>query len=139
MQITRHNHLRYMAKITPFLLLLYIVQVVLYRYFAPLHLRGDINLFLGIGLALIVLGFHFYDTHHKVLFHPNYLQVRFDILKMNTEILYQNIVHVEVKKKRHHYADIVLHQLDGTRTSLYHVDSPDLIRDFIHKKKAKKI
>lgn len=139
MQITRHNHLRYMAKITPLLIVLYVAQVIIYQKFAPAHVSGDVNLFLGIGLAFIILCYQFYDFHHQILFRENYLEVRFDILKIKEEILYQNIVHLELKKKRDYYGHIVLYQKDGSVCQLHHVDSPELIIEYIEKKKAKRL
>ncbi len=139
MQITRHNHLRYMARITPLLIVLYIAQVIIYQKYAPAHVSGDVNLFLGIGLAFIILCYQFYDFHHQILFRENYLEVRFDILKMKEEILYQNIVHLELKKKRDYYGHIVLYQKDGSVCQLHHVDSPELIIEYIEKKKAKRL
>lgn len=139
MQITRNNHLRHMAKMTPLLLLLYVAQVILYQRFAPLNMRGDINFFLGMGLAFIILCYHFYDIHHKIVFHPNYLEVRFDILRMNNEILYQNIEHIEIRKNKHQYANMILHLRDGSECHLYHVDSPEIVAEYIEKKKFKLI
>lgn len=138
MQITRNNHLRYMAKLTPVLIVLYGLQAVLYQRFAPAHLASDMNLFLGIGLALIILCYHFYDHHHQIVFRENYVEVRFDLLKMKEEILYSNIVHVEIRKKRHYFAHMVIHLRDGSVCHFHHVDSPELISDFIEKKKAKR-
>lgn len=135
MQITRNNHLRYMAKITPLLLVLYVLQAILYQKFAPAHLSSDMNVFLGIGLAFIILSYYFYDHHHKIIFHPNYLEVRFDILKMKEEILYSNIQTVEVRKKRHQFAHVVLTLRDGNECHLHHVDSPETVAEFIEKKK----
>lgn len=139
MQITRNNHLRYMAKITPLLIGLYIVQIILYQKFAPPHLSGDMTLVLGVGLAAIILCYHFYDTHHKILLKENYVEVRFDLLKMKEEILYGNITHVEIKKKKHYYAHMVIHQRDGSVCHFHHVDSPELIQEFIEKKKIRRI
>jgi hypothetical protein len=136
MQITRNNHLRYMAKLTPVLIALYGLQVILYQKFAPAHLSGDMNLFLGLGLALIIMCYQFYDHHHKIIFQKNYLEVRFDILKMKEEILYSNIEHIEIRKKRHYFAHVVLYQKDGSTCHLHHVDSPELIAEFIEKKKS---
>jgi hypothetical protein len=139
MQITRNNHLRYMAKLTPVLITLYIIQVIAYWKFAPAHLAGDMNLILGIGLAAIILCYQFYDQHHKIIFRENYVEVRFDILKMKEEFLYQNIVHVEIKRKRHYYAHMVIHLRDGSTCHFHHVDSPELIADYIEKKRSKKL
>lgn len=138
MQITRTQHLSYMAKMTPLLLFLYVLQALLYYKFAPIHMVTDINLFLGVGLAAIILSFHFYDLHHKVLMYQNYMEVRFDVLKMKEEILYQNIKFVEVRKKKHNYADLILHLRDGSFCHLHHVDSPEVIVDFIERKKTKR-
>jgi hypothetical protein len=138
MQITRHNHVRYMAKMTPFLLFLYIGQVLLYQRFAPPNMTSDINLFLGIGLAFIIMCYQFYDHHHKIIFKENFLEVSFDLLKMKEEILYRNIVHVEITKKKHYYGNITLHLKDGSIVNLYHVDSPEFVQDWIEKKQLRR-
>lgn len=138
MQITRNQHQRYMARLTPFLLGLYLIQVYLYQRFAPTHLSSDMNLFLGVGLALIILMYHFYDVHHKITFKENYIEARFDLLKIKEEVLYRNVVHVEVKKSRFAYGKVVLYSRDGSTIQLHHVDSPDLIADYIEKKKTKR-
>lgn len=139
MQITRNNHLRYMARLTPFLLFLYLIQVYLYQKFAPAHLSSDVNLFLGIGLALIILLYHFYDQHHKITLKENYLEARFDLLKIKEEVLYQNVIYIEVKRSRFYYGKVTLHTRDGSVCHLHHVDSPDLIKEFIEKKITKKL
>lgn len=138
MQITRNNHQRYMARLTPLLVALYLIQIYLYQKYAPTHLSSDMNVFLGIGLAMIILLYHFYDIHHKVTLKPNYIEARFDLLKIREEMLYQNVVHVEIKKSRFHYAQVTLHGHDGEMIRLHHVDSPDLIADYIQKKKTKR-
>lgn len=138
MQITRLHHLRYMAKITPFLLLLYIIQVLLYQRYAPAHMTGDINLILGIGLAGIILCYQFYDQHHQIIFKENYLEVRFDLLRMKEEIIYRNIVHMEIAKRKEFYGNIILHLKDGSTCHLYHVDAPELVIQFIEKKQFRK-
>lgn len=139
MQITRNNHLRYMAKLTPVLLVLYVAQVIAYQKLAPAHLSSDMNLFLGIGLAAIILLFHFYDQHHKIIFRENYVEVRFDILKMKEEILYSNITHVEIRKKKNYYGHMVIYQRDGSTCHFHHVDSPELIAEYIDKKRSRRI
>ncbi len=140
MQITRNNHLRYMAKLNPLLILLYVFQVILYQNFAPAHMVGKINLFLGIGLACIVLCFQFYDHHHQIIFQENYLEVRFDILKMKEEILYQHIVHLELKqKKQKFFGQILLHHKNGNVYQLHHVDSPELVFEYLEKKRARRV
>lgn len=137
MHITRHEHVRYMAKWTPFLLFLYFLQAYLYLKFAPAHLASDMNVFLGVGLAIIILCYNFYDYHHKVFLKPNYIEVRFDILRRKEEILYQNIQNIEIKKQKKHFANMSLHLRDGSVCELYHVDSPHLIQEFIEKKKSR--
>lgn len=139
MQITRNNHLRYMAKITPALMALYVLQVILYQKFAPAYVSTDMNIFLGVGLALIIMCYQFYDNHHKIIFRENYVEVRFDVLKMKEEILYSNIVHVEIRKKRHYFAHMVIYQKDGSVCHFHHVDSPELIAEYIEKKQSKRL
>lgn len=137
MQITRHHHLRYMTKLTPLLIFLYVLQVIIYQKFAPSHLSGEMNLFLGIGLALIILCFQFYDQHHQIHFKENYLEARFDLLKIKDQILYQNIVTMEIKQSKGLFGHVVLHKKDGTTYQLHHVDSPELVIEFISQKKAR--
>jgi hypothetical protein len=127
-----------MAKTTPLLLVLYLLQALLYQRFAPAPLAGDVNVFLGVGLALIIFCYHFYDHHHRVILRPNYLELRLDVLGVKEEILYRNIVHIEIRRERHGYANILLHQRDGAVARLYHVDSPDLIVSFIEKKQSRR-
>jgi hypothetical protein len=138
MQITRHNHVSYMAKVTPYLFILYVAQVILYQKFAPAHMTGDINLFLGVGLAFTILCYFFYDHHHKIVARENFLEMRFDLLQMKDEILYQSIEYAQITKKKHFYGNITLYLRDGSICHLYYVDSPELILDFIEKKKFKK-
>lgn len=138
MQITRHNHVRYMAKITPFLLVLYVIQAMLYNHFAPPDMTSDINVFLGVGLALIILCYSFYDHHHKIIFRENYLEVSFELLRIKEEILYRNIQYIEITSRKKFYGNITLHLVDGSTSQLYHVDSPELIMEFIEKKKIRK-
>lgn len=139
MQITRQNHLRYMAKITPLLLILYVAQAYLYRTYAPAHLVSDMNLFMGIGLAFIILCYHFYDLHHQIICHENYIEIIFDLLRMKEEILYSNIVHVEVKRKKHAFGHLEIHDRNGQVFQLHHVDAPEEIQRYIEMKKTKKI
>lgn len=134
MQITREQHLRYMTKITPLLLVLYLIQYYLYQNYAPTHLRGEVGPFLGVGLALIVLGYHFYDVHHKVIFHKNYLQIRFDLLKINEEILYRKIDYVELRKKSESFGHLIIFTNDGQVFHLRHIDNPETIRDYLEQK-----
>ena len=131
MQITRQNHLRYMGLTTPLLVILYFIQVMLYQRYAPVHLSSDVNLFLGIGLGIIIFCYHFYDYHHRVLFHRNYLEVRFDILKMKKEILYQNITQVEVSKSRKTYGDIRIYLKSDEIIQLHHVDRPLEVQKYL--------
>lgn len=137
MNITRHEHVRYMAKWTPLLIILYVLQAILYTRYAPSHLSSDMNVILGVGLSLIIVCFNFYDYHHKVTLKPNYIEVRFDLLKMKEEILYQNIQMVEIKKQKHSFANMVLHLRDGSVCELYHLDSPHMVADYIEKKKIR--
>lgn len=137
MNITRHEHVRYMAKWTPLLIGLYLVQAYLYARFAPAHLSTDVNLLLGIGLSFIILSYNFYDYHHKIILKPNYIEVRFDVLRMKEEILYQHIQFVEIKKAKGAFANMSLHLRDGSVCQLFHVDSPHMVADFIEKKKSK--
>ncbi len=136
MDITRHNHVSYLARRTPLLLVLYVVQALLYLRFAPPHLAGDGNILLGVGLAAIILAYYLYDTYHQVILRPNYLELRWDLLRIKEEILYRNIVMIEVKRRRHGHADILLHQRDGKVSALYRVDSPDQIVAYIEKKQG---
>lgn len=137
MHITRHEHVRYMAKWTPLLIVLYVLQAILYAKYAPPHLSSDMNVLLGVGLSLIILGYNFYDYHHKVSLKPNFIEVRFDLLKVKEEILYQHVHFVEIKKPKQNFANMALHLRDGSVYELYHVDSPHLVADFIEKKKSK--
>jgi hypothetical protein len=137
MQITRSNHLRYMAKLTPVLIVLYVLQILIYRHYAPPAVANDVNLALGIGLAIIIFCYQFYDHHHQINFHKNYLELRFDVLKIKNEILYQNITGIELKKTRFNYGKIELHLKSGESCYLHHIDSPELVIEFLQQKKLR--
>ena len=137
MQITRNEHQRYMVRLAPVLILLYLIQVYFYNRFVPGESQG-MSLFLGLGLALIMYLYHFYDQHHKITLKNNYIETRFDLLKRKEEILYRNVTHIEVKKSRFYFGNITLHTIDGEIHRLHHLDSPDLVAQFIEKKKSGK-
>jgi hypothetical protein len=120
-----------MGLTTPFLIILYFIQAILYQRYAPVHLSSDMNVFLGIGLGIIIFCYHFYDYHHRVLFHRNYLEVRFDLLKMKKEILYQSIEQVEVSKSRKHYGDVKIYLRDGQIIQLHNVDQPHEVKNYL--------
>ncbi len=137
MNVTRENHLKYMSKMTPLLILAYVIQGLVYRQFISGELASDLTIFLGVGLLLIILCFQFYDHNHKVIVRENFLEVRFDLLKMHDEILYQNVVGLEVKKTRHNFAHVTLELRDGRRVTLHHIDSPELIQEAIARKNSR--
>ncbi|HXH30292.1 MAG TPA: hypothetical protein VNJ01_05745 [Bacteriovoracaceae bacterium] len=137
MNVTRENHLKYMTKMTPLLILAYVIQSLVYRQFIPGDLATDFTIFLGVGLVLIIICFQYYDQNHKVILKENFLEVRFDILKMHQEVLYQNIDEVEVKRSRHSFAHVTLHLRDGSSVKLHHIDSPELIQQAIARKNTR--
>lgn len=139
MEITRTNHLRYMSKLTPLLVAMYILQVVLYQKFAPPALASDVCIFVGVGLALLIIAYQFYDHHHKIVFKANYLEVRFDLLGMKNEILYSNIDEIELKKRNNFFGHIILHLRDGSLCQLHHIDSPEEAAEFLRKKKFREV
>jgi hypothetical protein len=139
MQVTRNHHQRYMARVTPFLILLYLAQTYLYQTLAPSPLSSDVTLILGVGLAALIALYYVYDHHHKIIFHPNYLEVKFDLLGIHQEILYNNITEVEVKKIKHQFAHICLHLRDGNQCHLHHIDSPYEVAEYITKKREIKL
>lgn len=136
MEITRANHLRYMTRLTPVLIVLYGIQAILYQRFAPPALASEVNIMMGVGLALIILAYQLYNHHHKITFHANYLEIRFNLLAIHEEILYRDIASVEVQNKKH-YAHVVLHLKSDDKVKLMHIDSPELIQEFIEKKKTR--
>jgi hypothetical protein len=138
MKITRHHHLRYLNRLTPILVALYVFQIYLYRKFAPTE-ASDMTLFLGIGLCLIIVAFHFFDYHHMVTLKENFLEVRFDVLKRKEEILYEKIVHMEVSGRREGFAHLVLYLQDGDTLKLPYIDSPEIVMAQIRKRSRKEI
>ncbi len=137
MQITRHEHFRSMARIVPGLVFLYVLQVVTYAHFLPHLSAGDIALFLGGGLSLLILAFYLYAHYHRIILHPNYIEIKLPPLGLEEEILYRKISHLEIKRKGRYHAHIILYHSDGKTTPLYNVDSPDLVAEFIEKKRIR--
>jgi|GEM_PF-3269041 len=137
MPITRHFHLRYMTKLTPLLVLLYIAQIWLYKHFAPTHLTNDLTLVLGIGLALIILCYHSYDQHHKIICHNNYIEISFDLLGIKEEILYTEIASVKIKQNNHDFGNLTITGRNNGVYRLYHIDNPAGVATLIAAKKLK--
>lgn len=137
MPITRNFHLRYMTKMTPLLILLYIAQIWLYKHFAPTHLGNDFILFLGLGLALIIVSFHFHDQHHKIICHPNYIEIRFDLLGIKEEILYSSIASVKIKQKNQAFGSVTITDRNDRIYRLYNIDNPVHLASLMAAKKQK--
>lgn len=137
MLITRNSHLRYMTKITPLLVLLYIAQIWLYRHFAPAHLGNDFIFFLGVGLVAIIGCFHFHDQHHKVICHPNYLEIRFDLLGIQEEVLYSEIVSVKIKQKNKNFGSLTITDRNDRVYHLYNIDNPIHLASLMAAKRQK--
>ena len=137
MPITRNFHLRYMTKLTPLLVLLYIAQIWLYKHFAPPHLTNDLSLILGVGLALIILSYHSYDQHHKIICHNNFIEISFDLFGIKEEILYTEISSVKIKQNNHEFGNLTITDRDERVYRLYHIDNPAGFAAMIAAKKLK--
>lgn len=131
MLITRHHHLRYMTKLTPVLIIAYILQVLLYREFAPAELTQEITVFLGVGLTILISGYCFYDHYHQVNLKPNYIEINFSPLKIKHEILYTKITKVDIRSTRFGYGNLKLYQQNGEIIKISHVDNAEMVANFI--------
>lgn len=137
MEITRNNHLSYMTKLTPLLVLAVIIQVLLYRQFAPPELASEVTYFLATTLVLLILGYNAHHSFHKVKLHPNYLEIRMSPLKYQEEILYQNIHEVTFEESRHAFGKLTLTLNCGKKCRIYYVDDVKKISQQIENRKFK--
>jgi hypothetical protein len=62
------------------------------------------------------------------------LQIRFDLLKINEEILYRKIDYVELRKKSESFGHLIIFTNDGQVFHLRHIDNPETIRDYLEQK-----
>ncbi len=100
MNLTRENHMNYMTKVTPFLILACVIQSFIYPRFVPGTNSLEIALFLFIGIVLIVGAFSLYDWLHRVTVYRNFMTVSFSPFSYHEEILYQDIEEVTVKTSK---------------------------------------
>lgn len=133
MLITRRHHLRYMAKLTPVMIIAYVLQVLFYRTMAGPELVQEIATFLGAGLMILVSGFCFYDHYHQIQLKPNFIELSFSPLKIKHEILYSKIMEVKIRPTRFGYGDLEILKTDGHSFKLLHVDDNEGVASFIKK------
>jgi hypothetical protein len=122
MNITRENHLRYMARLAPFLVVGLVIQTYLYRLFVPQEMATDVSIFVGALLSLMLIGFYVYNEFHKVKVHANYLELRFDLLGHHQEIIFKNIIEADIDKSRHGYANLKFTMKDGSTHRILYID-----------------
>lgn len=138
MQITREKHLQYMVKLIPYLIAAIVVQSYVYFHMFPQHLAQDITVFLGVGVALILLGFGAHDHFHQVKMKENYLEISVKPLKYQEEILYRNITAYEIIPTKHGFASVRLILKDGNAVKIYYLDDAENFIQKIKSKQAKK-
>jgi hypothetical protein len=127
MKLTRDNHHRYMGKLAPLLLLALVVQCILYQRFVPQEMANDVSIFVGVGICLILIGGYIHNEYHRVHLRENYLELKFDLLNYHQEILYRNIVEIDVDSKRHGYSNVKLTLKDGTTHRILYIDQGDVL------------
>lgn len=134
-QVTRDNHLNYINKLTPWLVISYALQSYLYLQWAPAALAWEVIYFLGVALALLVAGCCFFNQHHKIIFHEHHLEVSFKLINYQQELLYRDIQWIEVNRSKHNFATLSLTAKDHTRVQLYHVDNALALKHFLERKR----
>jgi hypothetical protein len=134
--VTRENHLKYINKLTPYLVISYALQSYLYLQWAPKDLASEVIVFLGAALTLLIGGFIFFGQHHKIIFHQHHLEVRFDLLGYQQELLYRDIQWIEVARSAHGFATLILTSKDHAVIKLFYVDQPLSIKSFLEQKRS---
>jgi hypothetical protein len=133
---TRENHLRYVNKLTPILVISYALQSYLYTRWAPPGLASEVIIFLGCSLALLIAGFIFFGKHHKIIFHEHHLEVSFALINYHQELLYRDIQWIELTPAKHGFATITLTARDHEQTKLFYVDNALAIKHFLERKRT---
>jgi len=72
-----------------------------------------------------------FDRYHKVLFHPTYLEIRFDPLQIHHECLYREIMDVKIKDGKKSYHHVMIHLKSGDTLKLAYVDDAHSIRKYL--------
>jgi hypothetical protein len=134
---TRESHLKYVNKITPYLVVSFVVQSYIYQRWAPAGLASEVIIFIGCSLALLIAAMIFFDHHHKIIFHENHLEVRFDLIQYHQEVLYRDIQWVEITRSKHGFATLVVTGKDHVETKLFYLDNPLAIKNFLDRKAGK--
>jgi hypothetical protein len=131
MTITREAHLTYITKITPLLILGYILQSYLYLKIGPQELAQDVIAFVGGALILTILVFWLHDTHQKIRLHKNFVEITFPLLNYHEEFLIRDIQSIEVKQRVNSFGDLILTLKDDRQIKLNHIDQPFAVKNFL--------
>jgi hypothetical protein len=124
MNITREQHVSYLAKISPLIGITYLIQAQLYLHYLPSELTREIVASIGLCLIFLILGFLAHDRFHKISLHTNHREIKFAPLKLHRELLYRNIQSVKVKKEGKAFSDVIIELKDGEIIKLHHIDNP---------------
>ncbi len=122
MNITRENHLRYMTRLAPFLVVGLIAQTFLYRLFVPQEMATDVSIFVGALLSLMLIGFHVHNELHRVTVHANYLELSFNLLGYHQEIIFKSITEVDLDNGRHGFSTLKFTMKDGSTHRIFYID-----------------
>lgn len=130
-KVTRENYANFMSKAIPLLTLAYFVQAYFYLEYAPIVLAKEVVGCLGVGLATIFIYYFVFDRYHQVVFHPTYMEIRFDPFKIHHECFYREIMDVEVKDAKSSYHHVLIHLKSGDILKLAYVDDAHSIRKYL--------
>ena len=131
MNITREHYSNFMAKVIPLLTLAYFLQAFLYLRYAPTGLAQEVVGCLGLALVGLFIYYFVFDRYHKVVFHPTYLEIRFDPLQIHHECCYREIMDVKIKDEKKNYHHVMIHLKNGEVLKLPHVDDAHSVRKYL--------
>lgn len=131
MQITRHAHLSYMNRVVPFLGIAYFIQSYLYLSLGPEDFMREAVAFLGLGLVMLIGAFFAYDQFHQIKLYGHHLEVGVRFFKLKKEVLYKNIIKIEITGNHSKFKDMILILQDESVIRLLHIDNAEEIKKHI--------
>ncbi|MBA2403485.1 MAG: hypothetical protein H0V66_01830 [Bdellovibrionales bacterium] len=131
MKVTRENYAKFVSKAIPLLTLAYFLQAYFYLEYAPEAVAKEVVGCLGLSLVGLFIYYFVYDRYHTVVFHPTYMEIRFDPLQIHQECLYREIMDVQIKDGKKSYHHVMIHLKSGDVLKLAYVDNAHTIRKYL--------
>lgn len=137
MEITREKHIQYMTKLTPALIGGCLIQAYLYQKFVPSVNPVEVTMFLLSGVAMIIAAFVAHHHLHSVSLHQNYVKIKMKGLDYEEDLLYRDIVELEVAPSKRSFSHVTFSMRDGRKLRVFYIDDAPEIKRIIEERRSR--